>query len=210
MPQWRSRILDAAAKTQHNQRNEHLNKERTSSLSLFSGSCFVSLSLSFCLYTHITHTCRCVLHTCVHMISIRCIFNFRETVNFVLKNTFFWNWVLTWVTLLFRLLHLIKMKCNGLNLKPAHTTVSVSVKWFLSFSRLGTYMGRDMGYCSINAHWLLLCDRIGHASIFCMVLHCFCFKIIMELLKIENYSQKQMIIFLKVSMLDFHVEISRK
>ena len=150
------------------------------------------------------------------MINIRCIFNFRETVNFVLKNTFFWNWVLTWVTLLFRLLNLIKMKCNGLNLKPAHTTVSVFVKWFLSFSRLGTYLGRDMGYCPmsahwlllcdridmgycpISAHWLLLCDRVDHAfSFFCMVLHCFCFKIIMELLKIENYSQKQMIIFFK-------------
>ena len=99
-------------------------------------------------------------YTRVHMINIRCIFNFRETVNFVLKNTFFWNWVLTWVTLLFRLLNLIKMKCNGLNLKPAHTTVSVFVKWFLSFSRLGTYLGRDMGYCPMSAHWLLLCDRI--------------------------------------------------
>ena len=45
MPQWRSRILGAAAKTQHNQSSEHLNKERTESLSLFSGS---SLSLCLC------------------------------------------------------------------------------------------------------------------------------------------------------------------
>ena len=131
-----------------------------SSLSLFPASCSVSpsLSLCLCLSTHVTHTCTYTLYTRTYD-KYRCIFNFRETVNFVLENTFFWNWVLTLVTLLFHLLNFIKIKCNGLNLKPARTTVSVFVKWFLSFSPVGTCVGRRMGYCSVSVHWLLLCDR---------------------------------------------------